>query len=334
VGAIGGTIAAHLARAGEDLVAVDSNRDHVEAMKRHGLTLEAHGGAFTASVRALHWEEVEGPLQTVLLAVKSQSTEHAVRQLLPHLAQDSVIVSVQNGLNEDLIACVAGRHRTLGAFINFSADYLGPGRVAYAGQGPFYLGELDGSDTPRLREIERALSGFTDITVTDNIFGYLWTKLGYGAMVTASGIVDLDQADAFERHRALIVELGSETYEVALKEGIDLPSVNGIAPNLYVPQASRDWAAIDRSLDEMIEYMRVHQKPRSGVWRDLAVWRRETEVEHTAGTAVEMGARHGLELPLTRALIRMVHEIEQGQRGLQPANLDELDAMRRKAATA
>ncbi len=86
VGAIGGTIAAHLARAGEDLVAVDSNRDYAEAMKRHGLTLEAQGGAFIASVRALHWEEIDGLLETVLLAVKSESTEHAVRQLLPHLA--------------------------------------------------------------------------------------------------------------------------------------------------------------------------------------------------------------------------------------------------------
>jgi 2-dehydropantoate 2-reductase len=332
VGAIGGTVAAHLVRAGLDVELVDADRDHVEAMKRKGLTTEAPGGEFTVPVRALQWEEVRGPLETVLLAVKSQATGAAVRQLLPYLGADSVIVSVQNGLNEDLIARLAGRDRTLGAFINFSADYLEPGRVAYSGPGPFYLGELDGSRSDRLRRLEEALSNFTPITVTDNIYGYLWTKLGYGTMVTASGIVDMDQADAFERHRELMVELGSETYEVAMAEGVDLPSVNGIAPRLYVPRGARDWAAIDRSLDELIDYMRRHQKPRSGVWRDLAIRKRNTEVDHNAGPAVEIGARHGLQLPLTRALVRMVHEIEDGRRGLAPANLEELDALREQAA--
>jgi 2-dehydropantoate 2-reductase len=334
VGAIGGTVAAHLVRAGLDVELVDADREHVDVMKRQGLTVEAPGGDFTVRVRALQWEEVRGPLQTVLLAVKSQATSGAVLQLLPHLGPKSVIVSVQNGLNENLIARLAGRDRTVGAFINFSADYLESGRVAYSGPGPFYLGELDGSPSERLQKLEKALSHFTPVTVTDNIYGYLWTKLGYGTMVTASGIVDMDQAEAFERHRELMVELGSETYEVAVAERVELPAVNGIAPHLYVPRSSRDWAAIHRSLDEMIDYMRRHQKARSGVWRDLAITRRKTEVDHNAGTAVEVGARHSLTLPLTRALIRMVHEIEVGRRGLDPGNLEELEALRSGTAPA
>ena len=75
-------------------------------------------------------------------------------------------MSAQNGLNELAIAEVVGAERTVGAFVNFSADYLEPGLIHFAGRGAFYIGELDGSISPRLRQLQQALSHWGNVRTT------------------------------------------------------------------------------------------------------------------------------------------------------------------------
>jgi 2-dehydropantoate 2-reductase len=70
------------------------------------------------------------------------------------------VVSLQNGLNELVIAEVVGEARTMGCFVNFGADYLEPGVIHYGGRGAFVLGELDGADTERLRAVHEAVRAF------------------------------------------------------------------------------------------------------------------------------------------------------------------------------
>ena len=116
-GAIGGTLGAYLARAGVPVRLVDTDSSHVAAMNERGLTIRGFAEAFTVPVHALTPERLEGPVETVLLAVKAQHTAEAVRVLQPHLTADSVVVSVQNGLCERVIADIIGPERTLGCFV-------------------------------------------------------------------------------------------------------------------------------------------------------------------------------------------------------------------------
>src|SRR5215831_19695492 len=103
-GAIGGVTGAALARAGHDVLLVDAAADHVAAMNASGLTVDARGGSWTARVRAVTPDRLGSGLGLVLLAVKSQHTGAALDTLAPRLAGDGAIVSLQNGLNEELIA--------------------------------------------------------------------------------------------------------------------------------------------------------------------------------------------------------------------------------------
>jgi ketopantoate reductase len=107
------------------------------------------------------------------------------------------VVSFQNGLNELVIADIVGRPRTVGAFINFGADYMSPGVVNFSGRGAFVLGELDGAITPRIEALQ-ALARVCepDAIVTDNILGYLWGKLGYGALLFATALTNASICDA------------------------------------------------------------------------------------------------------------------------------------------
>ena len=327
-GAIGGTVGTYLARGGFPVRFVDADRARVRAMQRRGLTVEAPEGPFTVPVTALEPGELAGPLGTVLLAVKAQHTAAAVETVSRLPGPDEAIVSLQNGLNERTISRAVGEARTIGAFINFSADYLEPGRIRYSGPGDFYVGELDGHPSLRGRALAAALAAWGAVRVTDNVWGCLWSKLGYGNMLYATALVDADQADVIDRFRLRMLDLASEVCEVAHREGVRALGFHGFEPDLYLPRHRRDRDKIQASMDEMIAYMRRHQKPRSGIWRDLAVRKRKTDVDHQIGLAAEIGSGHGLLLPLTQRLITLIHEVEDGSRPMAWANVEELEALR------
>ena len=325
-GAIGGTLAAYMVRAGEDVELVDRATEHVAAMRSHGLTIKAFNGTFTVPVRAMSLEEMKRPLDVVLLAVKAQDTTDATRAIAPYLARGSAIVSLQNGLCEPVIADIVGASRTVGAFINYNADYLEPGVIHYGGPGAFYVGEIDGTSSARVNEMVRRFRHWGDVRATDNIFGYLWAKLGYANMLYATALVDVPMADVVERHHALMVELACEVYEAAEKEGIRLEQFDNVEPYLYYPRASQDWGRIDRSLEALVATMRTSEKQKTGVWRDLAVRKRKTEVDQHLGASAAAGARHGLAMPLTHRLIGMIHDIEESRREMSWQNIEALEA--------
>ena len=89
-------------------------------------------------------DDLPESLGAVLLAVKAHHTRTALAMIAPRLADDGFVVSLQNGINEPVIAEAVGAERTVGAFVNFGADYIRPGRIFLGGKGAFYIGEVDG----------------------------------------------------------------------------------------------------------------------------------------------------------------------------------------------
>jgi 2-dehydropantoate 2-reductase len=159
-GAIGGTVGAYLARSGTAVEMVDKDAAHVTAMAEQGLTIQGFDETFTVGVEAITPEKLSGPLDVVLLAVKAQHTADAITAIAPALTPDSTVVSLQNGLCPRVIAAEIGANRTIGALVNFSADYLEPGLITYAGAGTVRIGGLDGQPSPRLDMAAGLLSGW------------------------------------------------------------------------------------------------------------------------------------------------------------------------------
>ena len=326
-GAIGGTIGAALVRQGTEVLFVDQDADHVAAMNARGLTITGEVAPHHVPVRAATPDAVEGTFRHVLLAVKAHHTEAATRALLPHLAADGYVASFQNGLNEHTIAAVVGPERTIGAFVNFGADYLEPGVVHYGGRGAVVVGELDGRRSDRIVELHRALLDFDrDAVLTDNIFGYLWSKLIYGAQLFATALTNDSIADvlADARARPVLTALAHEVVAVAQAEGVRLEAFNGFDPAAFLPGASA--AETTASFDAMTAHNRRSAKTHSGIWRDLAVRKRKTEVDAQVGPVVAIGARHGIPTPLAARLVELIHETEDGRRALGPDGLDRLAA--------
>ncbi len=324
-GAIGGTVGAYLARAGHEVVFVDRAVDHVNAIMRAGLSITGPIDQFTVEASAVTPETVTGQFEHVLLCVKAQDTADAARALAPHVAEGGYVVSLQNGLNELVIADAIGRERTMGAFVNFGADYLEPGLVLYGGRGAVVLGELDGRRTERLTALHEAMRAFEpNAIVTDNIWGYLWGKLAYGAQLFATAVTNDSIADclADPTYHGVYIALAQEVMRVAAANGVTPQGFNGFDPLAFLPETPREDSL--RSLDEMVAFNRKSAKTHSGIWRDLAVRKRRTEVDAQLGPIVAIGAQLDVPTPLTARLVELIHDIEEGRRPLQTANLDEL----------
>ena len=324
-GAIGGTAGAYLKRAGHDISFVDVVEDHVKAIRTGGLKITGPVDQFTVVAPAFMPDEVEGTWDMIFLAVKAQHTEAATRALMPHLSQDGYVLSLQNGLCETIIAPIIGRDRTVGAFINYSTDWIAPGEVMFGSRGAVVLGELHGRTTERLMALHAILSEFEPgAIITANISGYLWGKLGYGAMLFAQALGAKGIADCLARPEMMPVwrAIGREVNEVTLAEGITPMGFNGYDPGAFMPNAPRELA--EKAIADLVIFNRPSAKTHSGIWRDLFVRKRTTEVDVQIMPIADIGAKHGIATPTISKLVALIHEIEAGTRPMSDDNLLEL----------
>ncbi|MBM3523733.1 MAG: ketopantoate reductase family protein, partial [Alphaproteobacteria bacterium] len=157
------------------------------------------------------------------------------------------------------------------------------------------------------------------------IWGYLWGKLGYGALLFGTALTNESIADALAspRHFELWKRLGGEVMAVARAKRVACEGFNGFEPAAF---AAGDVAAIRRSIEVMVGFNRGSAKSHSGIWRDLAVRKRKTEVDAQIAIIAEIGREVGVDTPLIRRLVALIHDIEEGRRPLSWATLDALAA--------
>lgn len=190
-------------------------------------------------------------------------------------------------------------------FVNFGADRLEPGVVLQANIATFRVGEPAGPVTERVRELAKALPWAEP---TDNIVGYLWAKEAYGAMLFATAVSDLSIADALGApgYRPLMLALARE--------------VLAQAPVRPEPFDGFDPGDLEGSIDRLVAFNRASAKTHTGIYRDLMVRRRKTEVDDLLDC---------LRGPLTGYVGALVKAIERGERTCEVAGLDLLASYER-----
>jgi len=305
-GAIGGTIGAHMVRAGHGVLLVDADEQHVAAINAYGLRIEGPVEEFTVRVDAVTPDALPdrvgpGGIGAAVVAVKSLHTASAAAPLADLLAPDGFVLTTQNGLTADTLAAAVGAERVVASFINVGADYLEPGRILQGNVAAFRIGELaGGAITPRVGLLADSLPYALP---TDNVLGYLWGKEAYGAMLWAGAVSDLTIADSLSlpRYRQLMVAVAQEAIDQA---PVRVESFDGFEPD-----------DLEGSLDRLAAFNRRSAKARSGIYRYLMVRKRKTEVDEV---------HKDIQGPVFDRIVAMIHDIEQGRRTCEVANLDEL----------
>ncbi|MCU1584216.1 MAG: hypothetical protein JWM49_772 [Microbacteriaceae bacterium] len=302
-GAIGGTIGAHMFRAGHDITLCDADVEYVAAIKKNGLRIEGPVNEFTVEIPAITPDELPDSIDHAIVAVKSLHSASAAALLRDRLSPDGYVLTVQNGLTADALIDAVGADRVISSFVNFGADVMGPGRVMQGNIGTFRIGEIRGGlVTQRVRDLADALPY---AEATDNVLGYLWGKEVYGAMMWAGAVSDLPIAETLARdaYKPLMVALAEE---VLAQAPVKVESFDGFVPDdLY------------NSLDRLAEFNRKSAKSHSGIYRDLMIRKRKTEVDEV---------HKDFQGPIFDRVVEMIHDIEQGRRTCEVKNLDELAA--------
>lgn len=339
-GAIGGLAGAWMSMAGEDVTFVDVNREHVDTLRTRGLWIDgARGEHRLPPQKAFMPDELADPLACVFLSVKSQHTREAVEGIKHLLGQDSLVVSLQNGLvNEDVIADVVGLDRTIGALPDYGGAYVDPGHLEFVIEGPVYVGELDGRITPRVKEVTRLLGFVAECHLLTDIKARIWAKRCFGSQTVASALVNAPSHVVLSDERALRVvgPLVREALEVAYAYGVRVPDGPFFQPALYMPSTAagseRLYDFIRATIAKQHRFLLEHEragthkyvKQGSGIHWDLVYRKRKSEVRWNHGPLEEKAAAVGHPLPLNRALHRMIYEIEDRTRDFGWHNFEEL----------
>lgn len=325
-GAIGGTLAYHLARAGKSVVLVDADSIHVDAINRRGLQVQSDfPQKAPVNVAAFTPGEFQADLRRVILAVKAQHTAAAMQWISPRLLPDGWVVSMQNGLNEDTISGFIGAERTIAAFVNLNADVVGPGVIHDGGTGALVVGELDGVDSPRTRELASDLSLWGQVVTSGNVQGYLWAKLAYGAMLTTTALSNTPMAESVTRYETAMTAVAREICAIADAKGIALESFDAFNAHAYGPGSSPDQAS--KATLGLATWLATLTKTHSGIWRDIAVRHRKSEVPTHYAPVLAMAVTMGIPTPCLSESLRMLSEIEAGERNLTDQNLNSLSAL-------
>ena len=328
-GAIGGYMGAHVARAGENVTFIDAWPEHVEAMRRDGLLVKGMepGYDFVQPVRALHVSDVqslmrEAPIDIAFIAVKSYDTEWATQLILPYLADDGVVVSLQNSINEDAIAGVAGWGRTLGCCVGMhGGEMTGPGVVErttplnMTGKPELLVGEVHGRVTPRAVEIAKILSAAAPSDVTTNLWGVRWSKLIINAMRNGvSAVTGLagKERDANDQVLSLTFRLGAQAIRVGRAMGLSLEPI-AFDIDTVVKAGDGDAEAHQALKDRIIKVMSGRadtQRPSMG--QDILKGRR-TETDMINGLVARRGREVGVDASLHEKMNDIVRRVERGQ---------------------
>lgn len=315
-GAIGAITGSHLIRAGHTVDFIDVEQAHIDAVRKDGLRVS---GALEATVRPniMLPEEAEGQYSKILLAVKARHTVDTLPTLARLLTADGYVVSLQNGLEEYTLIEALGETRVIGAYLTFGGFYVEPGHVKYGGRGSFKVGEPDGSHSRRVTDLADMLSVQQPVEVTDNIFGYLWAKMALGASYFGTAIADMDVVDVYddEGRRAILGTLCGEVVSVADALGVSVETSDGFDPKAFRPGATDSVAQHD-SWDAQRRYWAAINNGRTGIWRDLAIHKRPTEVDGLMVPIVALADKHGVPVPHLTRLCDTVHAIERGKKEL------------------
>jgi 2-dehydropantoate 2-reductase len=186
VGAVGGYFGGLLAKGGADVTFI-ARGERLEALRAKGLSVKSWKGDFSIQVNATDDPAEVGPVNLVLFCVKSYDTESAIRQALPMVGQETLVLSLQNGIdNEEKIASLIGQEKVLAGVAYIGASTPEPGVVLHQESGKIVFGEFDGGVSERVVRLKAFFDRYSfPAEISSNIKAVLWTKLAWNAPFNA-----------------------------------------------------------------------------------------------------------------------------------------------------
>jgi len=293
---LGTLFAGYLARAGEDVFAVDVKPEIVGAIRAGGVRIrEASGEENAMPLRATQSVREIGEADLVVFLPKSRQTRQAAEDARPLFGPGTVGLTLQNGLgNAEVLESVLGKGRVLQGVTSHGATLISPGKILHAGSGETVLGEMPGGLSERA-EVTRALLNRAGIAT--RVSGEIWNEV-WGRLITNVGINALS---AITRLRNGDLLNSPETREIMRRAVLE---AKGIADRKGIRLPYPD------PVEKTEEACRLTRHNYSSMLQDV-LGNRETEVDFINGAVVCEGEGLGIQTPVNRMLMNLVKALEK-----------------------
>jgi len=322
-GANGSCIAADIIDAGRDVTLVDQWPEHVETIRRDGLTVRMPDGDLHVTANANHLCDVAGftePFDLIIIAVKAYDTPWIAHLAAPHLAGDGLMIGIQNAMTAGEIRKIAGPERTFGCVIELSSELFTPGLVQRntpPARTWFGLGCLEGGPEKRLEEVREILSDAGTVSISRNILSAKWMKLVVNTMCLGPmAMLGLTQQEAVKLPgmRELAVRIGTEALVAGQIRGHKIEPIFGLGPD--------DVADTNRLLEKLLDklFADIGPKARDCVLQDHLKGR-YSEVDQINGLVVADAEARGISAPANAVVVEITRRIRAGEIEPNQANL-------------
>jgi 2-dehydropantoate 2-reductase len=189
-GAIGGVVAAILTREGHNVQLVTKYPELADKISKTGIQVSGHCGDFTIRIPSVAGPgDLDGVYDYVLIATKAEALLSVATEILPYINENSRVVSMQNGICEEILAGVVGEERTVGCVVAWDGTMHEPGKVEMTSDGEFILGNWNRAEDNELKELARMLKHVASTRISEHILSELYSKLIINSCITTLGAV-------------------------------------------------------------------------------------------------------------------------------------------------
>jgi 2-dehydropantoate 2-reductase len=323
-GANGSCISADLIRTGHDVTMIDQWPDHVETMRRDGLHISAPDEEVHVEVDAHHICDLctlNRTFDIVLICMKAYDARWAAELIKPYLADDAIVVGIQNAMTADDIAEIVGPSRTIGCVVELASEMFEPGKVKRSitrAKTWFGIGALDPTMEARVPEIETILKNVGRVSLTEDIRSAKWMKLIVNSMsMGPQAMLGMNGTDAVKLPgvRDIMLKCGEEALRAGQSLGYRIVPVFGLSSS----DIEGSNQLLEMLLDKMIKDVgttsvdTVRQDHLKG---------RYSEVDLINGRAIEENAKRGEASPMNEMIVAITKRIHAGELKPDPSNLD------------
>ncbi len=326
-GSLGTILGAFISRNGGRVDLINHNEKHIAALREYGAhvigTLD-----FTQKVSALTDREMNGVYDIIFLMTKQQNNVATVNFLKDYLAEDGVIVTLQNGLPEPQIAEIVGEDRVLGCTVAWGATMQGPG-VCELTSSPdsltFSLGSAFKGKGNHFEEVKALLEKMGPVNVDENFIGTRWSKLlinaAFSGMSTVLGCT-FGEAAGPKNSRRIVQRIIKECIDVCDASGIRIEPVQGKDIVKLLDYRNSFKKAVSFFIIPIA--IRKHALLKASMLQDIERGKK-TEVDSINGAVCAQGRKVGVPTPCNDKVVEIIHLIENGELKAGRSNLSLFD---------
>ena len=328
-GSLGTVLGAYITKNGGEIDLINRNRAHVEALNTTGAHIIGTVD-MTAPVKAITPDQMNGKYDIILLLTKQLQNVEVVTMLRDYLAEDGVIVTLQNGLPETGIAEIVGAHRTMGCVVEWGATLESPG-VARLTSAPdslsFHMGRMEGISDAQYNAVKALLEKMCPVHEEPNLLGARWSKLLINATFSGLGtVVGGTFGDVSENKDAqkVAIRCMKECIDVGHAAGVTFALVQGkdITKLFYYK------GAVKRGIGILLLpiAMKKHRAIEPSMLQDIRNGK-PCEVDAINGVVCAYGRKLGVPTPINDKIVEIIKKEQAGELAPETGNIRLFDQL-------